>query len=99
MFDPYSIFKHNFSEYNRMESVIIFDTIYDLNEFLKYNPSGIEAFSFTPILQLIQTRRIFVPDQGNLENTTIQTFYNYMPAILEMSIKKDLSFTYNRFNA
>ena len=57
------------------------------------------AISFTPILQLIQTRRIFVPDQGNLENTTIQTFYNYMPAILEMSIKKDLSFTYNRFNA
>ena len=25
------------------------------------------AISFTPILQLIQTRRIFVPDQGKLE--------------------------------
>ena len=27
------------------------------------------AISFTPILQLIQTRRIFVPDQGKLEKT------------------------------
>ena len=56
------------------------------------------AISFTPILQLIQTRRIFVPDQGKLEKT-IQTLQCCLPTILKMSIKKDHLFTYYRFNA
>ena len=52
------------------------------------------AISFTPILQLIQTRRFIVPDQGKLENNYSDVsilFINHS----KMSIKKVHLFTYN----